>query len=268
VVREANLLDVQPDWLVDIDAVIHLAGCSNNDSATLGRSAAWRDNVTGTERLIQACLETGLARFMHASTCAVYGYQPETVSDEATMPAPVGPYAETKCAAEVALTKAQSATFRPFIFRMATLHGWSPQMRMDLVINSMLKSGMLEGNIWVHHPQTWRPVLHIQDAADAYVRALAAPIQEAGIYNIHFANYRLIDIALRIQASLQLRNWTTQVRVGNRDDVRNYRVDSTKIGRSFQLYPARSVESSIEEMLVRAPARSDWLVLEDMAGAA
>lgn len=255
-VREADVLEVRPDWLVGIEAVIHLAGCSNNDSADRGSNAAWRDNVSATESLIHACLEAGVRRFIYASTCAVYGCQPEAVLDETSIVSPVGPYAETKCIAEAALTKAQSADFRPFIFRMATLHGWSPRMRTDLVVNAMLRSAMLERNIWVHHPQSWRPVLHIRDAADAYLRGLYAPLSEAGIYNIHFANYRLIDIASRVQSALRRHNWTTQVTLEDGEDVRNYSVNSTKIRRALRVYPACSVESSIEEMLT---LESNWL---------
>jgi len=264
-VLEADVLDVRVDWLTGIDAVIHLAACSNDKWADGSPEEAWRNNVIGAGHLIQACLEAGVRRFVQASTCSVYGFRPEEIMDETTAPQPVGRYAESKYAVEVALSKARSETFHPFILRKPSLHGWSPRMRTDMVVHSMLKSALLEGIIRVHNPEVWRPVLHVRDAAFAYLRALEAPAGFVGVYNIHFANRRLIDIALDVQNTLQARGHATGIVVDHRDEPRSYRVTSEKIHRCLQVLPSRSVESSVHEILDRFSNGFDWSSHDELA---
>jgi nucleoside-diphosphate-sugar epimerase len=257
-VLTADVLDFQVDWLNGIDAIIHLAACSSDKSADGNPGEAWHNNVIGAERLIQACLEAGVSRFVFASTCSVYGFRPEEILDETATPRPVGRYSESKYAVEVALNKARSATFHPFILRKPTLHGSSPRMRTDMVVHSMLKSALLEGIICVHNPEVWRPVLHVRDAAFAYLRALEAPAQFADVYNVHFANYRLMDIALVVQDALAARGHATEIKVEHSDMPMSYRVKSEKIHQCLQVRPSRSIESSVHEMLDQSCTGFDW----------
>jgi nucleoside-diphosphate-sugar epimerase len=263
-VREADLFAVRSDWLVGTDAVIHLAACSSDNSADREPTAAWRNNVTGSEYLIQTCLEAGVSRFIQASTCSIYGWRPDTVADETTAPKPSGLYAPSKYAVEAALQKARSATFCPFILRKPTLFGWSPRMRTDLVVNSMLTRAMIEGFIPVHNPRVWRPVLHVRDAALAYLSALEAPLDRCGIYNVHFANYRLIDIACQIQNALLEHGFRVQLKVENRDMPMSYRVESEKIRRCLKAHPSWSVRSGVHEMLGQGSKKVDWPLLDQV----
>jgi nucleoside-diphosphate-sugar epimerase len=264
-IREADLFAVRADWLVDTDAVIHLAACSSDNSADREPAAAWRNNVTGSEHLIQACLAAGVSRFIQASTCSIYGWQPDTVADETTAPKPSGLYAQSKYAVEAALQKARSATFHPFILRKPTLFGWSPRMRTDLVVNSMLKRAMIDGFIPVHNPRVWRPVLHVRDAALAYLGALEAPLDQSGVYNVHFANYRLIDLACQIQNVLLEHGLMVPLKIENRAMPMSYRVESEKIRRCLQVRPSWSIASGIHEMLKQGSKKLDWSLLDQVA---
>ena len=257
-VIEADIFEVQADWLVGIDALVNLAACSNDKSAERNPDEAWRNNVLGTGHLIQACLQAGVRRFVQASTSSVYGLRPAEILDETAVPRPVGFYSESKYAVEVALNKVRSARFHPFILRKPTLHGWSPRMRTDMVVHSMLKSALLEGSISVHNPEVWRPVLHVRDAAHAYLRALEAPIGFAGVYNVHFANYRLMDIAVAIQSALQARGRVTAITVDHRDMPLSYRVNSEKIYRCLQVRPDQNIESGVHEILDQFSLGFNW----------
>jgi nucleoside-diphosphate-sugar epimerase len=247
------------DWLNGIDAIIHLAACSGDKSANGNPDEAWHNNVIGGEHLIRVCLEAGVSRFVQASTCSVYGFRPEEIVDETATPRPVGRYSESKYAVEVALNKSRSAKFHPFILRKPTLHGWSPRMRTDMVVHSMLKSALLEGTVCVHNPEVWRPVLHVRDAAFAYLRALEAPAGLASVYNVHFANYRLMDIALAVQRALAARGRRTEIKVEHTDMPLSYRVKSEKIHQCLQVRPHWNIEASIHEILDQSCNGSAWL---------
>ena len=244
----ADVFDVRVDWLARMDAVIHLAAYSNDKSFDDNHEAAWRDNVAGAEHLIQTCLQAGVGRFVLASSCSVYGFRPEEILDDSAAPHPVGGYSESKYAVEGLLNKARSSTFHPFVLRKPTLHGWSPRMRWDMVVHSMVKSALSEGSIRVHSPEVWRPVLHVHDAACAYLRALEAPLGLAGVYNVHFANYRLMDIGVAVQNAMRARGCATTIETDQRNMPINYRIRSEKI-QCLQVFPSRSIESSVHEIL-------------------
>jgi nucleoside-diphosphate-sugar epimerase len=261
-IRQADLLDVRPDWLFGMDAVIHLAACSSDKSANADPSAAWRNNVSGSEHLISACLEAGVRRFILASTCSVYGWRPQVISDEASTPHPVGSYAESKYAVEVALRAASSSKFYPTILRKPTLFGWSPRMRTDVAVNSMLKSAVLTGVVTVHSPQVWRPILHVRDAASTYLRALEAPHEFADTYNVHFENYRLIDIAREVQRAMKARGSPVRIVIENHSMPLSYRVDSSKVRRCLQVHPRHNIGSGVQEMLEQASEKREWLMFD------
>jgi nucleoside-diphosphate-sugar epimerase len=250
-VLRADVFDVRVDWLSGMDAVIHLAAYSNDKSFDDNHEAAWRDNVAGAEHLIHTCLQAGVGRFVLASTCSVYGFRPQEILDEGAAPHPAGGYSASKYAVEVALSNVRSSRFYPFILRKPTLHGWSPRMRWDMVVHSMVKSALSEGSIRVHNPEVWRPVLHVQDAAFAYLRALEAPLELAGVYNVHFANYRLMDIGVAVQNSMRARGWAITIETENRYMPINYRIRSEKI-QYLRVFPSRSIESSVHEILDRS----------------
>ncbi len=247
--RQADLLDVRPQWLEGFDAVIHLAGCSSDSAADADPSAAWRENLTAAEHLLRCCLAAGVPRFLQASTCSVYGFEPAVIADEDAPPRPVGPYSLSKLAFERCLLSSRHSGFHPFIFRMPTLHGWSPRMRSDLVINAMFLSALREGVIRVHNPDVWRPVLHVRDAASAYLAALSAPLDAAGTFNVHFDNFRLMDIASQVREAMLLRGRHARILSENRDCPRSYRVSSARVRRLLGVAPRFTVAAGICQLL-------------------
>jgi nucleoside-diphosphate-sugar epimerase len=248
-VRIADLFDLRTDWLAGVDTVVHLAACSSDRSANEEEASAWRTNVAGSEHLIRACLKSGVNRFVYASTCSIYGHQPERISDETASPRLAGTYSESKYAVEVLLHSVTCPTFRPFILRKPTLFGWSPAMRTDVVVNSMVYGGLRDGVIRVHNAEVWRAVLHVRDAALAYMRACEAPIHLAGTYNIHFSNHRLIDIGCQVEEILRHFSRPAVLKIENRRMPISYRVTSDKFVSQLQFQPAFSLENGIREML-------------------
>ena len=97
---------------------------------------------------------------------------------------------------EYAINGFTDTNFRPIIFRQATVYGWAPRMRFDLVVNTMTKYGVCYGKIKVTNPELWRPLIHIRDLVDAYLQALKAPDEIIGTFNISTKNYAAEDFSV------------------------------------------------------------------------
>src|SRR5438067_12304715 len=112
--------------------------------------------------------------------------------------APRFPYAISKVMAERMLTCLTDDWFRPIMLSKGTVVGWSPRMRFDLVTNTMVKTALSHEIIAVHNPTLWRPLIDVEDAADAYVCALDAPLEVTGVFNISHFNFTLAELATTV----------------------------------------------------------------------
>ncbi len=192
---DIRLLQAHPDLLAGVDGIVHLAGLANDPSCDLDTEVAWDVNVESTLELARRAVESGVSRFLFASSCAVYGKGVFARLDEQSPANPVSTFGRTKRAAEEGLLAMESATFTPVILRAATLFGTSPRMRFDLAINQMVATARRDKRIEIRGGGTqWRPFLHVADAARAYADLLDLPNNAlgAGIYNLG-------DDALNIQ---------------------------------------------------------------------
>ncbi|MFN8556273.1 MAG: NAD(P)-dependent oxidoreductase [Dehalococcoidia bacterium] len=190
-----------------IDAVVHLAGFSNDPMSDYNPAANWEMNVTATETLARLCLRQGVRRFVFGSSCSVYdgSVAAGELADESASVAPRGAYATSKYAAERILLEAAGAGLEPVLLRQATVFGCSPRMRFDLMVNSFVKDALLCGRLFVHGGG-WmrRPLVSVGDLADVHVACLEAPrAAVAGeIFNVVQGNYRVRDVAEQVAALL------------------------------------------------------------------
>jgi nucleoside-diphosphate-sugar epimerase len=205
-VRECN-----PAWLNGVDAVIHLAGLSNDPTADFSPRLNAESNVLATRRLGElvarrAAAEGRQIRFLFASSCSVYyTSKPEKEIDiqakNEDMPvAPTANYSKAKRLAEIELLKLADThpEFCPVVLRKGTLFGLAPRMRFDLVINVFTLHAWQKRQLTVYGSgEAWRPLLHVREAADAYIYCLAAPPAKvrAQVFNVLHKNYRLLELA-------------------------------------------------------------------------
>jgi len=153
-----------------------------------------------------------------------------TLLDEDAELRPVSLYARTKIASERTILSMGDTYFAPTILRMGTLYGCSPRMRFDLVVNTMTMNAFSEGRIRVFGGRQWRPLLSVQDAADAYVLCIEADISRVGnqVFNVgsDAQNYQIEDIAQIIARTLG----DVDVQHDHKSlDVRDYRVNFKKV---------------------------------------
>jgi nucleoside-diphosphate-sugar epimerase len=225
--------------LDDVDAVVHLAAIVGDGATDLDKEDSIKVNYDATRQLAIRCKDGGI-KLVFASTCAVYAANPDTLLlNEGAEAYPLSLYAASKLAAEEAIKKHNGK--RSTIFRLGTLFGYSPRMRFDLVVNRFVGQAMQEGKISVFGGSQYRPFIHVQDAAKAFITATARP--ETGIFNLGGVNYRILDIAKVVE-----RKTGCQLTIRELSDPRSYMVDSSLAQKTFNARFAISIDSAIDEI--------------------
>ena len=255
-----DILKFDDRWLHEVDAVIHLAGISNDPMAEFSPQLNYTVNAAGTAIVAQATKKAGIARFIFASSCSVYGFTDGQDVDEDSPVSPTFPYAISKLMGERALQCLTDDSFRPFILRKGTVVGWSPRMRYDLVTNTMVKSALKDHKIVVHNPSLWRPLVDVRDAALAYVRALDADLSVTGIFNIAYDNFTIGRLADEVGAALKEFGAGVAFEIQNRRDVRNYKVSMEKAAELLDFHPTISMRDCVRTIMehIRAGDANDF----------
>lgn len=241
----------------NVRAVINLGGLSNDPTAEYNPEANHQMNAVATRILGEMAKSRGISRYIFASSCSIYdvGVVDEERDILLTEESPVSPhaaYAVSKLAGEQELFSLMDENFSPVMLRMGTLFGFSPRMRYDLVVNTFVKDSLSKGRMSLHYGgQMWRPLVDVRDAARAYITALEADIRDVHgqIFNVVSENYRISELALRVQAALRDCGVSTEVHpIFQYSGIRNYRVSGKKIFRALGYKPLISVEESVKVM--------------------
>lgn len=232
----------------DVDAVVHLAAIVGDPACAFDEDFAVETNFAATRILVDECRRAGIARFVFASTCSVYGASDGTLNESSALN-PVSLYANTKIDSEQLVLSERDASFSPVVLRFGTAYGWSHRQRFDLVVNLLTAKAVLEGVITVHGGSQWRPFVHVDDIARAVIRALESPLDVVAgeIFNIGSdeQNHRLGEIGELIQ------DVAPAARIVTNDEVvdhRNYYVDFSKARNRLGFTPVREMPESIREM--------------------
>jgi nucleoside-diphosphate-sugar epimerase len=248
-----DVRNFDPSILNGIEGVIHLGSLSNDPTAAFDPDANRTINYEGSIKLANACKERGIERYTFASTCAIYGFHLDGIADESFPVNPQSDYAQSKLNVDIDLQKMADSSFCPVILRQATVFGFSPRMRWDIVINAFamhaFKTGRLD--VWFGG-EAWRPVIHVKDTAEAHIRCLEAePEKVRGeIFNLVYKNYRILELAHRVRKALAEMGLNVDVDV-NYDEVdhRSYRTYGEKITEALGFTPSVSVEEGVKEIV-------------------
>lgn len=185
----------------DVESVIHLAALSNDPLAEFNPKANFEINTKASLNLAKIAKKKGVNRFIFASSCSIYDLgmaNDEMLRDESSQVTPRSAYPKSKYEAENALAKLVDKKFNILVLRMGTIFGFSPRMRYDLVVNTMVKNAMARGVVEIFcGGEQWRPLVDVEDAACAFVLALKAPTKKINgqIINISLGNFLVLDIA-------------------------------------------------------------------------
>jgi nucleoside-diphosphate-sugar epimerase len=249
-IREVGARD-----LSGYDAVVCLAALSNDPLGHLNPTTTYSVNLEGTLRLARAAKEGGTERFLFASSCSLYGAAGSRgVTEDADL-FPVTPYGETKVLAERDLSLLADDSFTPTYLRNATASGVSPRLRLDIVMNNLTAAAVTTGQVRLESDGSpWRPLVHIEDISRAFLAVLEAPreLVHDQAFNVGRAqdNVQVRDIAEMVRDAVTGSKVTFADGAG--PDLRNYRVDFSKLAGTFPDLRLRwGVRDGVEE-LVRA----------------
>lgn len=247
-----DIRDVREPDLRGFEAVIHLAGLSNDPLGDLNPSITLDVNCAATLRLATLAKRAGVKRFIFSSSCSTYGAAGDDAIDEIAEFNPVTPYGTSKVEAEIGLAQLADEDFSPTFMRSATAYGVSPRLRFDLVLNNLTAWAYTTGQVLLKSDGTpWRPIVHIADISRAFIAALEAPRDtvhsEAFNVGLPDENFRIRDLATIVADVVP--GSQVSFAQGAGPDKRNYRVDCSKIFRVLPNYkPIWSARRGAEEL--------------------
>ncbi len=251
-VLRKDVRDVQMEELRGFDAVLHLAGISNDPLGDLAPETTYSINHQASVRLARLAKQAGVSRFVFSSSCSNYGAAGDDYLDESAGFNPVTPYAQSKVWTERDVTPLAGDSFSPTFLRSATAFGVSPRLRGDLVVNNLVGHAFTTGHVLIKSDgMPWRPLVHIEDISRAFVAAMEAPREV--IHNEAFnvgstaENYRVREIADMVSEVVPGSQVTYAA--GASPDTRNYRVNCDKIATQLPGFEAKwTVRRGIEQV--------------------
>jgi nucleoside-diphosphate-sugar epimerase len=228
-------------------AVIHLACISNDPSFELDPALGKSINYDAFFGLVDISKDSGVGRFIYASSSSVYGVKPgQDVTEDLSLE-PLTDYSKYKALCEDVLQAKREPGFTTLTLRPATVCGYSPRLRLDLAVNVMAAHAHFSRVIKVFGGGQMRPNLHIQDMTDLYLRTLewdAADI-DGKTYNAGYQNHTVGEIALIVQSVM---GEDVGITTTPTDDNRSYHISSGKIRRELGFEPQCTLQAAVQEL--------------------
>jgi len=242
-IRDTKLVRALMNGVTD---VIHLAAIANDPCSDLAPVITYEVNRDAVWHLVKTARECGVRRFINASSSSVYGVkQEESVTEDLSLE-PLTLYAKLKAESEQIVNSFAGGDFTAVSIRSATVCGYSPRMRFDVIVNIIAKSAIVDGVITVHGGNQYRPNIHIDDITDLYVLLLEVPEEKINgkVFNVGATNHTVMEIA-----EMARQETGAEIRVDtNITDNRSYRISSEKIKRELGYEPEKTIREAIRDI--------------------
>jgi len=237
------------------DVFVHLACISNDTSFALDEKLSTSINLDAFEPMVIAAKNSGIKRFIYASSSSVYGISEEKNVTEEHPLVPLTLYNKYKGICEPLLFKHTDENFEGVIFRPATVCGYAPRQRLDLSVNILTNFAVNKGMIKVFGGNQLRPNLHVMDYCDAVevlIKTESKNIKNQ-IFNIGYQNLSIMEIANLVKKIVEKKfpeRGVINIIKESSDDNRSYHINSDKIKDLLNYSPKRSIENAVEDLCV------------------
>jgi nucleoside-diphosphate-sugar epimerase len=254
-----DIFQLTEEDLESYDQVVFLAGLSNDPMAEFSPSKNFVFNAAAPSYLAYMAKQAKVKRYVYASSCSVYGYTENELYDESRTVGTSYPYGISKLQGEQAALQLVDDKFSVIALRKGTISGYSPRMRLDLIINTMFKSAMKERTITINNPSIWRPILSIQDAATAYIRAIEADHKVSGVFNVASGNYTVGEVGDLVKTAIEEKlGLQIHLNIKHVQDFRNYKVNIDKAKTVLSFHPADDLKSIAFHLIDNMQKFQDW----------
>jgi nucleoside-diphosphate-sugar epimerase len=229
------------------DAVIHLACISNDPSYELDPALGKSINYDAFFNLIDVAKDSGVRRFIYASSSSVYGIREEENVSEDLPLRPLTDYSKYKALCEDVLLKKREQGFVTLIIRPATVCGYSPRLRLDLTVNILTNHAVNNRKITVFGGNQMRPNIHIDDMTDLYAKALQWPDEaiDGKVFNAGYENRTVMEIA---EITRGVVGPDVAIVATPTDDQRSYHISSEKIRHELGFVPLHSIQDAVRDL--------------------
>lgn len=248
-VIQKNNLECTMEDFTGYDQVIFLSGLSNDPMAEFNPSMNFVYNAALPSYLAYMAKKAGVRRFIYGSSCSVYGYTVNELYDERAPVTCSYPYGISKLQGERGVLQLQDEDFSVISLRKGTVSGYSPRMRFDLIVNSMYKTAVKQGEIIVNNPSIWRPIIDIRDVAKGYLRGIQADYAISGIFNLISDNYTVGQVGDLVKEEVEeLTGKKVKMTIKDIKDFRNYKVSREKAKAILGFEPHYSISDIVQEL--------------------
>jgi nucleoside-diphosphate-sugar epimerase len=230
------------------DTVIHLACISNDPSFELDPELGRSINFDAFPGLVESAKEHGVDRFVYASSSSVYGVKEEENVTEDLALEPLTDYSRFKALCEDVLLAAREPGFAATVIRPATVCGFAPRQRLDVIVNILTAHAFHNRRIRVLGGSQRRPNIHIEDMAQVYELLLRLPDEaiDGKVFNAGYENHRVSELAEMVQRVV---GEDVEIETAPTDDLRSYRVSSERIERELGFRPTHTIEDAVLDLL-------------------
>jgi nucleoside-diphosphate-sugar epimerase len=258
-ILKKDIFQLTEEDLHPYDQVVFLAGLSNDPMAEYSPSKNFVFNAAAPSYLAYIAKRAKVKRYVYASSCSVYGYTENELYDETRPVSSSYPYGISKLQGEQAALQMIDDNFSVIALRKGTISGYSPRMRFDLIINTMFRNAMRERTITINNPSIWRPILGIQDAVTAYIRAIEANQKISGVFNVASGNYTVGEVGDLVKSAIEERTGTQiHLNIKHIQDFRNYKVSIEKAKNTLSFHPGADIRSIVMNLIDNIDKFSDW----------
>ena len=243
-IRDASLLgEVIPGH----DAVIHLACISNDPSFDLSPELGKSINLDAFKPLVEISKKARVQRFIYASSSSVYGVKEESNVHEEMVLDPLTDYSKFKADCEKILVQFQSEDFTTVTIRPATVCGYSPRQRLDVVVNILTNLAFHKREITVFGGEQLRPNIHISDMVESYIVLLNAPkdVIAGEVFNAGYENQSVLELARTVK---QVIGEDVNLVATPTNDNRSYHISSKKIAEKLGFLPRHTIKEAVEDL--------------------